>query len=167
MNTNFSKPTFVFPKEILIFLFIFFVIRFLVFYFRMFFLSRTKRKIKKLASTVTELTPEEFFELRTQKQGSRYLSSDYNFAGVYILYNKDKSMYYVGQAKSIFSRVNNHFTGKGNGDVYADYKYGDRFTIKLLPLKNSGFSNLNDLEREAISTYNSYAKGYNKTRGNK
>jgi excinuclease UvrABC nuclease subunit len=53
-------------------------------------------------------------------------------SGVYILNNVTKGMYYIGQAKSIFDRVNQHFTGKGNGDVYADYKYGSVFTITLV-----------------------------------
>lgn len=48
-------------------------------------------------------------------------------------------LYYVGQGKSVFQRVNNHFTSHGNGDVYADYKYGDEFTIKMIALENSGF----------------------------
>lgn len=76
-------------------------------------------------------------------------------------------MYYVGQGKKVFQRVNSHFTGHGNGDVYADYKYGDKFTIKMIALDNSGFTTLNKLERNTIATYNAYSKGYNKTRGNK
>ena len=76
-------------------------------------------------------------------------------------------MYYVGQAQKILDRVNNHFTGRGNGDVYADYKYGDRFTIKMISLENSGYSNLNDLERDTIRKYKSVSMGYNKTRGNR
>ena len=63
-------------------------------------------------------------------------------------------------------RVNTHFTGRGNGDVYADYKYGDVFTIKMIALDRSGFSTLNELERYTISYYDAYHKGYNKTRGN-
>lgn len=76
-------------------------------------------------------------------------------------------MYYVGQGKKVFQRVNNHFTGHGNGDVYADYKYGDKFTIKMIALSKSGFSTLNELERNTIRTYDAFSKGYNKTRGNK
>jgi len=163
MHTNLHLS----QSDVVLFIGIVFAARLCAIYFRYRWSSRKIRKIKKLASSVTELTPREFFELRKQKRGGRYISSTCDFAGVYVLYNHDKKMYYVGQAKSIFSRVNNHFTGKGNGDVYADYKYGDDFTIKLLPLQNSGFDNLNDLEREAIAAYNSYAKGYNKTRGNK
>ena len=52
-------------------------------------------------------------------------------------------------------------------DIYADYKYGDEFTIRLIALKGSGFKTLNELERNAIAAYRAYDKGYNKTRGNK
>ena len=76
-------------------------------------------------------------------------------------------MYYVGQSKDIISRVKQHFTGKGNGDVYADYKYGDLFEIGLLLLSHAGYRVLNDLERDLIDVFGAYERGYNKTRGNK
>lgn len=119
---------------------------------------RKKRKVKKLARGACEVTPEEFFKIRKSSE---------NYQGVYILLNKTKNMYYVGQAIKIYDRVNQHFTGHGNGDVYADWKYGDEFTIKLIPLKRSGFKTLNELERNTISAYNAFSKGYNKTRGNR
>lgn len=127
------------------------------------------KKIEELASNTLEMTPEEFFKMRKTSFDSHHSSyaMKKNFAGVYILFNQTKNMYYVGQGKQIFNRVNAHFTGKGNGDVYADYKYGNKFTIKMIALENSGFSTLNELERNTISKYNAYYKGYNKTRGNK
>ena len=126
-------------------------------------------KIEKLANNTLEMTPEEFFKMRKTSFDSHHSSyaMKKNFAGVYILFNQSKGMYYVGQGKQVFNRVNAHFTGKGNGDVYADYKYGDKFTIKMIALENSGFSTLNELERNTIAKYNAYYRGYNKTRGNK
>lgn len=129
-----------------------------------------KKKIRKLSDNALEVTPEEFFRIRNASNGGRgkkLISTQHDFAGVYILYNNTKNMYYVGQGKKVFQRVNNHFTGHGNGDVYADYKYGDKFTIKMIALENSGFTTLNELERNTIATYDAYAKGYNKTRGNR
>lgn len=126
-------------------------------------------KIESLANNEAEITPEEFFELRNKSfggQGSPKYALYHNFAGVYIIYNKTKNKYYVGQAKKILDRVNNHFTGKGNGDVYADYKYGDQFSIKMISLERSGYETLNELERHCISTYNAAEYGYNKTKGN-
>lgn len=127
-------------------------------------------KIEGLANNTLEMTPEEFMEMRKMSfggRGSKSYALTQNFAGVYILYNKSKNMYYVGQGKQVLNRVNAHFTGKGNGDVYADYKYGDEFTIKMISLNNSGFDTLNELERHTISHYNSFSEGYNKTRGNR
>lgn len=131
--------------------------------------SGIDEKIEKLANNTLEMTPEEFLEMRKasfNKHNSSYVSKK-NFAGVYILFNQTKGMYYVGQGQKVFDRVNSHFAGRGNGDVYADYKYGDKFTIRMISLENSGFSTLNELERNTIAKYNSYYKGYNKTRGNK
>lgn len=127
-----------------------------------------RQKIFKLVNNNTEVTPEEFFELRKAKVGKNKSIEGklYNFPGVYVIHNQTKNMYYVGQGKKVLDRVNNHFTGKGNGDVYADYKYNDRFEISIIPFINSGFSSLNELEKLAIKTYNSYTNGYNKTRGN-
>ena len=90
----------------------------------------------------------------------------YKRQGVYIIYNITKDMYYVGQSKHVMARVNSHLTGHGNGDVYADYKYGDEFEITLIPLKESGYSSLNAMEKDTIDMYDAYTKGYNRTRGN-
>lgn len=132
--------------------------------------AKINQQIEDLANNVLEITPEEFTKMRKTSFGGRGRPSyalTKNFAGVYILFNESKNMYYVGQGKQVLNRVNAHFTGKGNGDVYADYKYGDSFTIKMIALENSGFDSLNVLERYTISKYNAFSKGYNKTRGNK
>ena len=132
--------------------------------------NKTVKKIKSLSKNAVEVSPQEFFDLRNKRskgKNSSYLSKKHDFSGVYILYNETKNMYYVGQGVRVFQRVNSHFTGHGNGDVYADYKYGDSFKIRMIPLKGSGFETLNALERNTIITYNSFSEGYNKTRGNR
>lgn len=129
--------------------------------------KKIKEKIDELANNTSEVTPEEFFNIRNARIGKKHISSNMGFSGVYILYNCTKNMYYVGQGKNVLNRVNSHFTGHGNGDVYADYKYGDKFKIKMIKLDGSGFSTLNELERCTIMTYNAYSKGYNRTRGNR
>lgn len=127
------------------------------------------KKVDALKNNSMKMRPEEFFKLRNMKVGGhgRKVASQYNFTGVYVLYNQSKNMYYVGQAKKILDRVNAHFTGHGNGDVYADYKYGDSFEISMIALENSGFRTLNELERCTIKRYNAFSKGYNRTRGNR
>ena len=154
---------------IISFVFLTLMIVFLVLFF--YFLHKRKKQIEEqvlgLADNTLEMTPEEFFRMRNTSIYGRSYALTLNFEGVYILYNSTKNMYYVGQGKQVLNRVNAHFTGKGNGDVYADYKYGDKFTIKMISLENSGFETLNELERYTIMTYNAYGSGYNKTRGNR
>ncbi|MBO5045914.1 MAG: GIY-YIG nuclease family protein [Clostridia bacterium] len=132
--------------------------------------NKINKQIKGLSNKSIEMTPEEFKKMRNFSFGGRgtpKYALKYNFKGVYILYNKTKNMYYIGQANKVINRVNAHFTGRGNGDVYADFKYGDEFTIKAISLQESGYSSLNSLERDTIKTYDAFAHGYNKTRGNK
>lgn len=131
--------------------------------------DKIKNQIENLANNAIEMTAQEFMAMRKMTLGSKGrapLTLANNFAGVYILYNKTKKIYYIGQSQKVLNRVNLHFTGKGNGDVYADYKYGNKFTIRIISLEHSGYKSLNELERHIILTYDSFATGYNKTRGN-
>lgn len=121
-------------------------------------------KIRHLANDALTVSPKEFFKIRKSKEVG---GTKHDFAGIYIIYNCSKKMHYVGQSKRVLYRVNQHFTGRGNGDVYADYKYGDDFWIKMIALKTSGFRTLNGLERNAIKVHRAYSRGYNKTRGNR
>lgn len=128
-----------------------------------------RRKIRQLMGNTIEMSPSEFLKIRKAKSyNSRSsITKVYEASGVYVLYNKTKNKYYVGQGKQVMNRVNAHFTGHGNGDVYADWKYGDEFTIRIIRLEDSGYSSLNALERDTIASYSAYYKGYNKTRGNR
>lgn len=126
-------------------------------------------RVRELTEGESAFTPEEFFEMRERSFGNPdtpLYEAGQDFKGVYVLFNEDKNKYYVGQGIRVLSRVNNHFTGRGNGDVYADYRYLDHFTIRIIPLAGSGFDNLNQLERYTIEYYDAFASGYNKTRGN-
>ena len=123
-------------------------------------------RIRSFAKSSIEISPKEFMDLRKNGFRSERSGIDKNAPGVYILYNKTKNLYYVGQGQRVFERVNMHFTGRGNGDVYADHKYGDLFTIRVIFLAGSGCKTLNELERKTITAYDSVAHGYNKTHGN-
>lgn len=149
-------------------IFVLILLRFLKPLYPVFVEMKIRHQVHQLADNSLILTPEQFFKLRNQSsggQGRAKIANRYNFAGVYILHNETKNQYYVGQAKRILNRVNNHFTGKGNGDVYADYKYGDKWTIRMIALDESPFQTLNELERYTIQAYDAYTKGYNKNRG--
>lgn len=104
------------------------------------------------------ISPSDFFELKKKQNG--------DMVGVYVLLNINKRMFYVGQAKRVFFRVNQHFTGHGNKDVYSDYQYGNTFRIKIIKLRESGYDDIDKLEKDMIAKYDAYNTGYNKTSGN-
>lgn len=107
------------------------------------------------------VSPREFLNTREA------LMRNGDFTGIYVIHNLTKGMYYVGQSTRVVGRVSQHFCGRGNGDVYADYKYGDEFEISLVSLRESGYESLDALERDAIKAYDAYGHGYNRTRGNR
>ena len=129
---------------------------------------KIKKKILEMTEKVKEDTVKEFFKKRDGMIAERRKNgTEYDFVGIYILFNKTKNKCYVGQSRGVIERVNNHFNGRGNERVYRDYCRGNRFTIKTISLEKSGFRSLNKLERYAIYAFDAYRQGYNKTRGNK
>ncbi len=71
-------------------------------------------------------------------------------------------MNYIGRPKHVLRRVNQHLNAKGNGDVYADYKYGNEFTIIILKCSES---ELNITEKHLIKKFEGFTKDYNKNKG--
>lgn len=128
------------------------------------------KNIAVLQSGIKEMTPKTFFQIRKLSIGKdsiKEYSETFDCSGVYILHNQTKQKYYVGQSVDVLKRVNQHFTGTSDKiDIYLDYKKGDHWTIKIIPLQDSGFIKLNPLEKHYIRIYDAYHSGYNKTQGN-
>ena len=130
----------------------------------------TTQRIKEISENFLEITPDEILKQRGVAYGRRRkfsYANQYAVTGVYILHNVSKEKYYVGQSVNVFNRVRQHFTGHGNVGVHVDYLAGDKFMVKVIPLTKSGYETLNSLERDTITAYNAYYKGYNGTRGNR
>jgi len=105
---------------------------------------------------------------------------------VYILYNKTKDKFYVGQAKhGIADRWRGHMKSLRNGFAKNDSKssgsyemirdimiYNDDAYFTFINLNNpyaNGYDSLDELERALIYVFDAYSDhdhGYNKTRGN-
>ena len=111
-----------------------------------------------------------FFEdnwITKNKKGFKYN----NESGCYIITIFDKPRknnflkgyenIYIGQSVNICQRVHSHFTGKGNGDVYADIKYGKYAYVQLIPCSKN---DMNSLEKKLIKKHNA-TQSYNKTKG--
>lgn len=88
--------------------------------------------------------------------------------GVYLIWNKTKDKYYVGQSKDINKRVfSQHFSvdGPKNHLFFKDWNDNDEFLVKIIPCSTK--DELDKLEKEYIEKYDSFKNGYNNTGGNK
>ncbi len=127
--------------------------------------KESQQKLTDMTLNATTITAEEFLkncdELIRRRNGS---INQKDVSGVYVLYNETQNLYYIGQSKTAIKRVRDHLQGKGNGDVYADFKYGNTFTITI---HNCPINELNLIEKTFIEKYNASGKdGYNKNKGN-
>lgn len=123
----------------------------------------TLKELNGMAQNWYELYADEYFNLLDNRSRCKI---NFDFTGIYLIYNVWRDEYYVGQSKSVLKRLKQHFTGYGNPDVYYDYRNGEEFRIQTLSLTASEYLSLNKLEKDAIAVYSAYYNGYNQTSGN-
>ncbi len=94
--------------------------------------------------------------------------------GCYIIHNKEKDKYYVGQSKDVFKRIlRDHFNGTEiKNIIFAEDYYNsqyenkeDLFEIKIIECSTK--DELDEMEKSLIEQYDSFRNGYNGTGGNK
>src|SRR5690554_2320401 len=117
------------------------------------YIEEIKQKINK----ELEISITEFYD--------GYVNRRVSIKGVYVIRNKTKNKYYVGQSQNIVLRVRKHLEGSGNGHLFADYKYGDLFSVILIRFNPNKYTSLSHQERAYIEIFDSFNRGYNKTRG--
>ena len=92
--------------------------------------------------------------------------------GCYVIHNKEKDKYYVGQSKDILRRLKQHFRGTTpNNIIFAEDYYSskqenkdDLFEVKIIECSTK--DELDRKEKNLIEFYDSWNKGYNGTSGN-
>lgn len=112
--------------------------------------SRQQKELLNLRQSLLEddsqiaASAEEFMSRR------KALIQQGEVTGIFIVHNATKDLYYIGQSAKAIDRAALQFLGRGNFDVYADFKYGDAFNVRIVPLSISGYESLNELKRTAI-----------------
>ena len=120
-------------------------------------------KTKQIRNRILNLLSEPYhFEKDTIKRMRKKLS----VPGIYVLRNTKTNKHYVGQSINIKERLLDHVSGNGNRMVRFAMEKGNQFEMMVIPLEDSGYKCLDKLEKHGIEVFNSYYKGYNRTRGN-
>lgn len=92
--------------------------------------------------------------------------------GVYVIHNKEKDKYYVGQSKDVMKRIKQHFNGTiPKNTIFAEDYYTSQmenrdniFELKIIRCETK--DELDSLEKKLIYEYDSWNSGYNGTSGN-
>ena len=134
--------------------------------------SSAKKKVMEAKSILDRLTSgneevpiEEFlrmYDLRihdfNSKQDDIKFVKNWDFEGVYLLHNCSRNIYHVGRSSKVLRKIDRTFRGYENQDVYADWKNQDEFRVRIIMYENSGYSDINSLEKELIEKYGIYPK---------
>ena len=133
-----------------------------------------RRRLKKRIRKGTFIPAEEFLEDWILEKEGNQCTAGYKaevFSGCYVITIHEKPVkngnymhyddIYIGQSLNVTNRVHSHLTGKGNGDVFADLKYGYSVYVELLKCPKQ---DMNDLERELIDLFHA-TDSYNATAG--
>lgn len=112
--------------------------------------SKQQEKLLGLRQSFLEDDPQIVASAEEFMAQRKSLTQQGEITGIFIVHNATKDLYYVGQSAKAIDRAAIQFLGRGNCDVYADYKYGDSFSVRIIPLSESGYESLNELKRTAI-----------------
>lgn len=111
---------------------------------------KATRKLLRLRQSLLEDDPQIVASAEEFMAQRKALTQKGEITGIFIVHNATKDLYYVGQSAKAIDRAAIQFLGRGNCDVYADYKYGDSFNVRIIPLSGSCYESLNELKRAAI-----------------
>ena len=112
--------------------------------------SRQQKELLNLRKSLLEDDPQITASVEEFMSQRKALIQQGEVTGVFIVHNATKDLYYVGQSAKAIDRVALQFLGRGNCDVYADFRYGDSFDVRIVPLSGSCFESLTELKHSAI-----------------
>ena len=121
--------------------------------------SKQQETLFKLRQSLLEDDPQIAASAEEFMSQRKALTQQGEITGIFIVHNATKDLYYVGQSAKAIERAAIQFLGRGNCDVYADYKYGDSFNVRIIPFSESGYESLNELKRAAIQALEAAGEG--------
>lgn len=125
-------------------------------------------KVEEITPLPSSFIPDDAFIPLKAFVGMEYSK----IVGCYIIRNREKNKYYVGQSKDVMKRIRQHFHGTmPNNIIFAEDYFSstypnkeDLFEFKIIPCETK--DELDKTERDLIEQYDAFNSGYNGTNGN-
>lgn len=124
---------------------------------------KAKETLQRMVVDNEEMDIDEFLEMYDtrihdfdSKQDDIKILKQIDFEGVYIIHNCTKDIYLVGKSKKVLRKVDRHFRGYENEDVYADYQNGDTFKIRIIDFERTDYENIDELVKDLTNEYGIY-----------
>lgn len=112
--------------------------------------SRQQKELLDLRQSLLEDDPQITASAEEFMSQRKALIQQGEVTGVFIVHNVTKDLYYVGQSAKAIDRTALQFLCRGNCDVYADFRYGDSFDVRIVSLSGSCFESLTELKHSVI-----------------
>lgn len=131
-------------------------------------LNEYNKKLSEVKPLSNMVSQDESFTMLKLFSGLEYE----RIIGVYVIHNKEKDKYYVGQSKDVMKRIKQHFNGTiPKNAIFAEDYYTSQmenrdniFELKIIRCETK--DELDSLEKKLIYEYDSWNSGYNGTSGN-
>lgn len=129
------------------------------------FISKNIETIKKVMSE-TEVDISDFLSLYDQKiydinskqNDIKYMKS-LDFKGVYCIKNQTKRKYYIDIGDNVFRKVDRHFKGYGNQEIFTDFKNKNNFSV-IFWKNDSRYDDINDYKKDVKAKMHNELDGY-------
>ena len=112
--------------------------------------SRQQKELLNLRQSLLEDNPQISASAEEFMSQRKVLIQQGEVTGGFIINNVTKDLYYVGQSAKAIGRAALQFLVRGNCDVYADFRYGDSFDVRIVALPGSRYESLTELKRLVI-----------------
>lgn len=120
-------------------------------------------KLKRLVRKATPYTLSRLFKIVDKFSNNESYHETYNYAGLYVMYNRTKKKYFIGADDSVMDGVMTHIVGEGYRAIIEDITNADDWVIRFVPIADTRYDNLEALWISGVKAFKSNKKrrGYN------
>ena len=95
-----------------------------------------------------ELYDERTYDIRNKQDDIKFMKT-LDFKGLYLIKNLSKKKYYLGYGDKVFRKVDRHFKGYGNKEIYDDFKKGHTFVVSFGKYDADAYASIELYEKES------------------